>query len=213
VKNDRYGQYEQVNGGVANDLMDKLEATEKITRQLLAALTASRGQWIQSVNAERCLKATEDAAEYFVALKPEEPLTATEGLKRNEDGFKRLANDSVLISKDEWLKRNNLFNQHQCNSFDELWIEYELQIKRLIRMQDSISKGSPIVMKEFTSPQQAQFDKAIELLEACSEDLFIEECDQLLEEAVDKFLSENGKCTANCTECKNCPTSLHEQAG
>lgn len=192
MKNDRYGQYEQVNGGVANDLMDKLEATEKITRQLLTALTASRGQWIQSVNAERCLKATEDAAEYFVALKPEEPLTETEALKR----------------KDEWIKQN-VHHMTYPDGFDVLWGEFDRVSRLLVRMSNDVLM---MLEPKNNSIRPVGMDRAIELLTACSEDLFIEGNDKPLEDAVDKFLNENGKCTANCTECKNCPTSLQKQA-
>jgi len=171
--------------------------------------------------------------------------------------------DSVLIPKDEWMKKRG-FSLMGATAFDKLWGEYEIQTEALLRMQRAVLER-PITATEIKERERLFFanevalstvnkgeyedglmcersgkntesmerceliafigmldglatdrqhglDKAIELLEACTEDLFIEGCDKQLEDAVDKFLSENSKCSTNCTECKNCPTSLKEQA-
>jgi hypothetical protein len=57
-----------------------------------------------------------------------------------------------------------------------------------------------------------KLDKAIELLTECSSELFINASNVVLEQKIDLFLNEHGKCTANCEKCQNCPASLKHQA-
>ena len=57
-----------------------------------------------------------------------------------------------------------------------------------------------------------KLDKAIELLTECSNTL-MNDADVALEKAIYDFLDECGgiDCELNCSECKNCPTSLKPQ--
>ena len=124
-----------------------------------------------------------------------------------------MSNDSVLISKEEWLKRHDLNRQHHSHSFDILWDEYEHQVERMLQFTSAviaspveaeqiikllntplhaINTASPILIhKSNIATTQDQFNKAIELLEACSEDLFLGFGDDIeLEHHVDEFLKE-----------------------
>lgn len=69
-----------------------------------------------------------------------------------------------------------------------------MMLKRLSDMRDA-AINPPIVLKTMEDAdvieQRKQFDRAIELLEACSEDLFISGDDKELETQIDVFLKEN----------------------
>jgi hypothetical protein len=99
--------------------------------------------------------------------------------------------DSVLISKDEWFRAAGLVPDNYYGAFNALWSEYEQQTKMLLRMQESLIER-PIVLKTMEDAdvieQRQQLNTAIELLEACSEDLFISGDDAELETRVDEFI-------------------------
>lgn len=182
----------------------------------------SKGEYINGLKCERSGKKTEDMDQdeliAFVGM-----LDAHITQMKDERVVHPpviVKNDSVLIPKNEWLKRRDLFRQRQCNSFDVLWDEHERQTEGLLRMQQAIVDGPPVVLKtiedEDVVQQRVTLDKAIELLEICSKELFFHDYgDVELEGRVDAFLKEcrgEPECDANCTECKNCPPSLKPQA-
>lgn len=89
------------------------------------------------------------------------------------------------------------------------WVHNQLQYLVDAPIEPEEIKPDPIT---HIPEDNAHLDKAIELLSECSSLLFMTDADIVLENEVDKFLSENGKCTTKCDECKNCPTSLKPQA-
>jgi len=98
-------------------------------------------------------------------------------------------NKPALSPYGRWLSHKNLLDAPIDKKLYELWAEFEQQCQLISTMQQN-AIDKPIIMKEFTSPEQQQFNRAIELLEACSEDLFIADCDQALEAQVDEFIKE-----------------------
>jgi hypothetical protein len=119
-------------------------------------------------------------------------------------------NDSVLIPKEKWLEANCLQNEPQIACFDKLWKVHEQQTRILLRMQQVIIDGPPVVMKEFTPEERMRLDKAIELLEACSEDLFITGENKALETQVDSFLAMHRKDNGHYIGLDRLPSSLKE---
>ena len=103
-----------------------------------------------------------------------------------------MSNNSVLISKEKWLQQND-FNQIPPIEFICLWKEYERQTLTLMGMAES-AINRPVVLKTMEDAdvieQRQQYNRAIELLEACSEHLFMIPGDYLLEDHVDTFLKE-----------------------
>lgn len=73
-------------------------------------------------------------------------------------------------------------------SMDNMWVQSALQSKII----NHIDKQHEIIstLKPSSDIGQARFNRAIELLEACSEDLFITDTDKELERHIDTFLNE-----------------------
>ena len=120
------------------------------------------------------------------------------------------------------------------DAFGISWNDYEEQTKMLLRMNESILNLDLVHPPMIVDPKDGSIrpvgmDKAIELLEACSEDLFITNEDKALEAQVDSFLKEHSKdnghyigldrakkckspdCNYECIECDGAPLTLKNQ--
>ena len=80
---------------------------------------------------------------------------------------------------------NDFFNL-LCQHADQ----QDMMLKRISDMNDA-AMNQPMFHKSNIPTPHEQFNRAIELLEACSEDLFITGDDKELETQVDVFLKEN----------------------
>jgi hypothetical protein len=124
--------------------------------------------------------------------------------------------ESVLIPKDQWILMNGCHSVREGTdyeaAFNKLWEDHEEQMERMLVLADS-AMNRPVVMKEFTPEERTQLDTAIELLTECSNELFVNESNAVLEQQVDEFLSENAECCGACEGCnKDLPSSLKHQA-
>lgn len=88
-------------------------------------------------------------------------------------------------------------------------VEFQKQITELL------SENVNIGLLNMTDQTQ-KLQKAIELLKACSQELFINGSNIALETEVDEFLiekmGEKPLCVSGCSNCEQCPSTLRTQA-